>query len=170
LGELAGSLKDLGIEVVTFRFTGIDTPLEVSVEIDEEPRPRGRDRPERFFLPPDGERVGNGTINLAILPPSVAGSREETRIILQSVSGDKPKRTTTTVNTGSSPLWYGWQNRSLVRSSQLDDGPLRLERGKEFVLLRYVAKEWSFDRKEGSPGREPREIRLTLKCRAGEKE
>ena len=86
------ALKEHGIEVVrpedivvrTFRYTGLKEPLEWFVEVEQKPPAEGQESMLRLSLPPDRREVGDGTLDLVLLPPMSTG-REGMRVVLRSV-------------------------------------------------------------------------------------
>jgi hypothetical protein len=155
------ALKEHGIEVVrpedivvrTFRYTGLKEPLEWFVEVEQKPPAEGQESMLRLSLPPDRREVGDGTLDLVLLPPMSTG-REGMRVVLRSVpaGGDGGRL----VAYDAPPLWFGWPERMARAQSRLDGGPLNPKPARTYKLISYSASQ-----KDTS-----KEAFLTLRCKS----
>jgi hypothetical protein len=126
LEAFVASLKDKGIEPVTmkgidlrtFRFSGMVDLLELTATLEQNPRPTGATGPTEIVLTSDGV-VNEGSINLAILPPATTG-KEGATIVVQIVP-DGPGDISTTAR-DVSPLWYATPGARPRIQSGLDAG------------------------------------------------
>ena len=142
-----------GVELKTFGFSSMSDILEVSVDVDESPRPAGERGPRKFVLSLD-DRAAQGTINVAILSPSVTG-KDGVKIILQIQTRSGNENRTKTMICDLPPLWFSTPNRRAMSQSGLDFGSkLKIKRGKGLKIIGYVARR----------GSEPSEFLVDFRC------
>ncbi len=144
-----------GVELRTFGFSAMSDILEVSGDVDESPRSPDEQWPRKFVLSPD-DPATQGTINVAILPPSVTG-KDGVKLILQIQTATEEKKVTKTLICDLPPLWFTSPNRRAMSQSGLDFGSkLKIKRGKGVKVIGYEARR----------GTERSDFQVNFRCTA----
>jgi hypothetical protein len=151
--SVTGSTEARGIDIRSYRFSGLTEPLEVLVQIEQPPDRAGENGREAFSLVTEGPPIPQGVVRMILLPPEATG-REGVRVILQVVPDGQGR--TQTLSRDVSSLWFGWAKRRFVAQEFAESGnTLKLRRGKGLKLVSYFAQDLATDAR----------ISLDLRCR-----
>jgi hypothetical protein len=136
---ITGSAEARGIDIRSFRFSGLTSPLEVLVQIERAQDPKGENGVETISLITDGPPIPTGIVRMILLPPAATG-REGARVVLQVVPDGGGRAQT--LSRDVSPLWFGWTKRRLMPQAFLEPGkPLRVRGGKGLKLVSYGSED-----------------------------
>jgi hypothetical protein len=138
-GSTTVSASARGIDIRSFRFSGLTEPLEVLVQIDRAQDPHGDNGVETISLITEGPPIPRGIVRMILLPPEATG-RQGARVILQVVPDGEGR--VQILSRDISPLWFGWAKRRVMPQAFLErDHPLRLRGGKGLKLVGYSAQD-----------------------------